>query len=157
MQVEEFVAARGDAVHIDAHQERRRIGAEDGSGLLDHFAASRIADERIFGFHVSAGKQPSLQTAVQHQQDAVPIGAKHQAGAGDVAGIELAAGERIGRARQQRQCELFAFGGFAVGGGVELLEQRNYSGEFDHASIMARLHSLTGFILKKGLCARRLH
>jgi hypothetical protein len=77
MQVERLFAPGRDAVHVHAHQQWRRIRAQDGAGLLDHFAAPGIADQRIVRFDVASGKQPALQAAMQHQQDTIAAGAEH--------------------------------------------------------------------------------
>ena len=112
-------------------------GAQPDHGVRAscHFAASRIADERIVRLDMAAGKQPTLQAAVEDKKDAVSGGSEHQAGAGDVTGIELMAGEGLRRGGQQRQDEFFAFGGFAVACGVELVQEGGDGCGGDHASL----------------------
>jgi len=139
VQMERFVAPRRDAVYIHSHQQWRGLGAQDCAGLFDHLAASRVPDKRIVRLDVAAGKQPALQAAMQHQQDAVLGGAEHQAGAGDVPRIELPPGERLGYRSQQREHELFAFGGFAIVGRVKTAQESGDGFWFYHASIIARV------------------
>jgi len=123
-------------VHVHTYKQRSGICAQDGAGLLDDFTASRVADEGVVRLDVSSGEQPALQAAVQHQQDAVAGGAEHQAGASDVAGIELPAGEWLGGGGQQGEDEFFAFGGFTVVPWVEAVQQGGDGCGIDHASIM---------------------
>ncbi len=141
MQVERLVAPHRDAVHIHAHQHahqrRLRIRAQDGAGLLNHFAASRVSDGKIVRFDVASGKQPALQAAVQHQQDAILAGAEHQTGAGDVPRIELAPRKRLRRGSEQRQGQFPAFGSLSVVACVEAAQQGGDGLGFDHSSIIA--------------------
>ncbi len=142
VQVERLVAPRRDAVHVHAGQKRRHwVGAKNGAGLFDDFAAPGISDEQIVRFHMAAGKQPALQPPVEHQQDTVVPGAQHQARAGDVTWIELTAREGLRGAGQQSQDEFPALGGFAVFGRIEALDQGGDGLRIDHSLIMARAAS----------------
>ena len=98
-----LAAVGGDAVDVHAAESGRWIRQEIGAGLLDHLTASSLPDLHILGLNVAAWEQPPVQAAVMDQEQAFAVGSQHQAGASDVAGVELNPGERLRRTIEQEQ------------------------------------------------------
>jgi len=86
---------------------------------------------------VAAGEQPAVETPVMDQEEALPIAGQDQAGAGDMAGRELAAREGLGRALEDHEDQLGALESFTVAGQVsglaaETADHGRHSGSVDH-------------------------
>jgi hypothetical protein len=112
-----IAAVGGNAMDIDTDERvDGRIGYEDGAGFFEDLATSGVRDCGIVRFDVTAGEQPPVEAAMMDEQETFAIGSQNQAGAGDVAGGEVIAGEGVGDVLEQEEDEFAAFGGLSIGG-----------------------------------------
>jgi hypothetical protein len=117
---------------VDIGAGERGSGIEEGTGLFDDFATGGIGDGEVGGLDVSAGQEPALQAAVMNDEDAFAIGSEDHTAAGDVAGDELFAGERLRGMLEKEEDELDALEGGAIGRGVKLADEGGEGMRVEH-------------------------
>jgi hypothetical protein len=111
----------GDAVDVEAGERRDGIGYEVGAGFFDDFAAGGVPDFAVFGLDVASGEEPAIESTVVDQEEALAVGSEDEAGARDMAGMELIAGEGIGSGSEEHEDELARFRVGDVGGAADEL------------------------------------
>ena len=124
----------GDAVDVHASELGSGVGLQDYGGLLADFTPGCVPDLGIVGFDVAAWQEPSVQSSMVDQEDSVAIGGEDKAGAGDVSGGVLGAGERVGGGVEEKGDEFLTLEGLAIGGVVEGLGDGFDGGRMEHKS-----------------------
>jgi hypothetical protein len=132
MEVVRLVAFRRNAVNVEADKNGIDIRTEDRARLFDDFAAGCCRERLVFGFDVAAGEQPTVEAAMVDQPETVVVGGEDEAGAGDVAGGELVAGERFRRAVEEGQDQVAALERVAIEGVVKGADESGGEGNVDH-------------------------
>ena len=92
---------------VGARQVHPRI--QGRASLFHYLATRRVRNSRVLRFHVAAGKQPAIQSAVMHHQNPAFIGGPNHTATSDVSWSEVIARERGGRTIQQLEDEFQAF------------------------------------------------
>lgn len=136
-------------MHIQI-DEPRRAHVQLNTGFFDYLASRRGFDRRIRRIDVTAGLEPAIETSVMHEQQRIATRAHHEAGSGEVPGIEVISRQRIPRHR--RELEKAGRGGVAFVGPKQCHELRQprvagawvLGGGFTHlASIFAQSDTRT--------------
>jgi len=105
----------GNAVDVHAGEQGDGDWVQFDAGFFDHFAAGSIPDPLVLRFDMAARQKPSIQPAVVDKQNALAVGGQDKSGAGDVAGSELRARERLGGVLEEHQDQFLALERLAVG------------------------------------------
>ena len=125
---------------MDIHADQPRCGVrqEFRASLLDHLAARGVPDLGIPALDVAAGQKPAIQPSMMHEQQTLTVRRENQAAAGDMAGSEVGARKRVGRAIEEQKDQLLTFQGLAVSGIVERTDGGLNQGGSDHKKQKAR-------------------
>lgn len=131
VKVEGFGFAGGDAVHIDSGEERPPCQVEFHTGLLEGFPSGGRRQRRVARLDMTAGKEPTLQAVVVHDEHRLSAWMEHQSGACDVPGHVLIARKGRGCFGEQAEGQFTALLGKSIGSGGENSDDLN-SGGGDH-------------------------
>ncbi len=91
--MERLAPAWRDPVDIDPYQDRIHGSGEIGAGFFDDFAPRRVPDFGVLRFDMTAGKKPSFQAVMKHDQERVTRRMQNESGGCDVSWNELRPGK----------------------------------------------------------------
>jgi hypothetical protein len=128
VKVERFGFAGGDAVHIDSGEERPPRQVEFNTGLLEGFPSGGSRQRSVARLDMTAGKEPTLQPVVVHEEHRLSTGMEHQRGACDVPRHVLIARKRRGCIGEKTESQFAALLGKSITGGVENSDDLNSGG-----------------------------